>query len=69
VQTFGSADADPGSVSFILDLDAILDFSQPNGLIPLALSDAEMAIDNLRDFERQCFESLITDRLREVFDA
>jgi uncharacterized protein (TIGR04255 family) len=65
VQTFGSADSSPSVVAFILDLDTIREWIES----PLAIAEALPAVDSLRDFERTAFESLITDKLRAVFDA
>lgn len=63
--TFGSAKAIPGHTGFALDLDVVAEFDDD----PLPLDSAMHTIDDLHEREHHAFESLITDRTREVFDA
>jgi uncharacterized protein (TIGR04255 family) len=66
IQTFASAQLDKQKLGVILDLDLIAEDS----FYADALSDDLVnRIDKLREAQRDSFESLITDRLRETFDA
>lgn len=64
VTTFASNDADDGKTAFILDIDVVGEWSDP-----VAVDDALDIIDDLRAKERAGFESLITNKAREIFDA
>lgn len=64
ITTFASNDAARGRTAFILDIDVVGEWPEQ-----LGLESAMEAIDDLRSRERVAFESLITDRAREVFDA
>jgi uncharacterized protein (TIGR04255 family) len=67
ITTFATADAEDAKSRFTLDLDVVREwddasvFGETDELISI--------IDDLRVRERQAFESLITDRSRELFDA
>ena len=64
VLSHGSIDAPADHRGFLLDLDMIWESSEP------ILSDVALAkVDNLRTREREAFETIITDKVREVFDA
>ena len=60
----GSVDPQPGSVSFLLDLDVIWEIGDPIDKIA-----AMERTRNLRNRERKAFEAVITDKSRELFDA
>jgi uncharacterized protein (TIGR04255 family) len=64
IQSFASL---PGEIaSVILDLDLIRELPDiPAELVPGVIRE----VDLLRDIEREAFESAITDKLREIFDA
>jgi uncharacterized protein (TIGR04255 family) len=64
IQSFASL---PGeTVSVILDLDLIRELPDvPAELVPGVTRE----VDSLRELEREAFESVITDKLRETFDA
>jgi uncharacterized protein (TIGR04255 family) len=55
----------PGRAVFFLDFDLFQEWSNE----PLPLSDAISYLDDIRLRERAAFEDLITDHLREVFNA
>lgn len=66
IQTFAphpSEDVD--AAGFLLDIDAVREWGTPG----LPVGSHAQEIEALRDFEREVFESLITDKLREQFDA
>jgi len=54
-----------GRAAFILDFDLFQEWSNE----PIPLSDAMSYVDDLRLRERAAFEDLITDKLREIFNA
>jgi uncharacterized protein (TIGR04255 family) len=54
----------PGEPAFLLDLDVIWEDAQPLEL-KAALEKAEL----LHELEGAAFEALITDKVRELFDA
>lgn len=64
-ETFAIA---PGEkqIALVLDLDVSREFSDPERIKD---SEALAHIDTLRDFERESFESLITDKSRALFDV
>ena len=65
ITTFASGKAPRGSSAFLLDVDLVwLSGDQPN-----AGSEVITLVETLRDREREVFESLITDKTREVFDS
>lgn len=64
IQSFASLPGEAASV--ILDLDLIRE--SPDISSGLA-SSVIREVDLLRDIEREAFESAITDKLREIFDA
>lgn len=65
VSIFGSAEEeDPKKMAMILDLDAVRTWESDH----LPIIDVYKTIDELRDIERNAFESMITDDLRKVFD-
>jgi uncharacterized protein (TIGR04255 family) len=66
VETLGSAQAEEGEVAFVLDLDTNREWPMSE---PLLIREALSAAEELRDFERDVFEELITDKLRATFDA
>jgi uncharacterized protein (TIGR04255 family) len=65
VVTFSSASAPKDLLAFLLDIDLIREWPTE----PLAIEAVMKAVGDLRESERMLFESLITDRTREVFDA
>lgn len=65
--TLASVESTDERSSFILDVDLSQEWEKGQEL--LIVNDAQDAIEHLRDLERDAFESLITDRLREMFDA
>lgn len=58
-------DAQPGTVSVVLDLDLV--YANPDGV--LDPNQAMAKVDVLRALERDAFEALITDDSRRLFDA
>ena len=60
----GSVNAPPDHVGFLLDLDVIWESSDS-----LALDKALEKVNDLRVRERKAFETVITDKARELFDA
>jgi len=66
IVTFASIRPDEQDIqpTFLLDVDVLREFAEP-----LSIDNAMAAVDTLRDRERDTFEALITDQLREVFDA
>jgi len=64
VTTFASNSADEGQTAFILDIDVV---AEPPDAV--SIQEAMGIIDDLRAKERAGFESLITNKAREVFDA
>jgi len=65
IQTIAGTPAEPGHVGVIVDLDAIKEFPDPS----LHPDDAATVLDDIRDFEREAFEALMTERSRELFDG
>jgi uncharacterized protein (TIGR04255 family) len=65
IQTLASVEAEEGSSAFILDLDVIREWPDE----PLPLEDAMSQVDDLRDLERDAFESLVTEEAKGLFDA
>lgn len=63
IMTFASLEALPGSSAFLLDLDTIWEGES------LHIDSAMSTLDALKEHVGSGFESLITDKLREVFDA
>lgn len=62
--TFASAPSEQdGEATFLLDVDVIWEDE------PAALEGAMEIVEDLRCRERDAFEALITDELREIFDA
>ncbi len=60
----GSIQAPPEQVGFLLDLDVIWETEE------LVTRDEALAkVDDLRDRERTTFETVITEKARELFDA
>ena len=59
-----SVDPQPDSVSFLLDLDVIWEIGDP-----IDKTAAMEKTRNLRNRERKVFETVITDKSRELFDA
>lgn len=62
--TFAPISAEPASSSFLLDLDVI--WEHDGGM---TTDQALETVDDLHEREGVAFEALITDQLREVFDA
>ncbi|MFK0015019.1 TIGR04255 family protein [Streptomyces sp. NPDC091027] len=62
VFTWASDDEVADQVAFIMDFDL-------QRLGPITREDVPELLDDLRERERAAFESLILDRLREIFDA
>jgi uncharacterized protein (TIGR04255 family) len=60
--TFGSIDAPKDSAAFILDIDLTHNFEDP-----VNTDDATAQLIELKELENQIFESLITDKCRELF--
>lgn len=60
----GSIETPPNSVGFLLDLDVIW-----QGADPVTQDDALIKVIELRERERRVFETVITDKTRELFDA
>ena len=60
----GPVNAPLDHVAFLLDLDVIWESSEP-----LALDKALERVNDLRVREREAFETVITDKARELFDA
>ena len=60
----GSIDAPSDHVGFLLDLDVIWENTQP-----ITRSEALIKADDLRAREREAFETVITEKARELFDA
>ena len=64
--TIGTAEpSSPGATAWLLDIEVSHEWASE----PLALRSVMDQIDDLRRRERDAFESLITDKCREVFDA
>jgi len=61
--TYASIDG-ASAPEFLLDLDVILEPSEP-----LQIEGIMAVVDDLRARERAAFESIITDKSRELFDA
>lgn len=63
--TFGSAHSEQeGEATFLLDVDVIWE-----GAEPAAIAGAMDIVEDLRGRERNAFEALITNELREIFDV
>lgn len=62
---FARLAAPAGKVAVLLDIDLVWQ-SQGD---PLSLDQAMAKVDDMRQRERVIFESLITDRARQIFDA
>ncbi|MXZ87792.1 MAG: TIGR04255 family protein [Dehalococcoidia bacterium] len=60
----GSVDAPKNHVGFLLDLDVIWESTEP-----IARDEALTKAGDLRAREREAFETIITDKARELFDA
>ena len=60
----GSISPPSDDVGFLLDIDVIWEAAET-----LTQPEALLRIDVLRDLERQVFETVITDKAREIFDA
>ena len=60
----GSIDASSDHVGFLLDLDVIWGSTEP-----VARDEALAKVRDLRGRERVAFETVITDKAREIFDA
>jgi uncharacterized protein (TIGR04255 family) len=60
--TFASADAPKDSSAFILDIDLVQDLATQ-----LGVTDAIEKLAELKIFEDEIFESLITDKCRDLF--
>lgn len=60
--TFGSIDAAKGSAAFLLDIDLAHNFEES-----VNTDDAINQLVELKELENQVFESLITDKCRELF--
>ena len=60
----GSIETPPISVGFLLDLDVIW-----QGADPITRDAALTKVTELRERERRVFETVITDKARELFDA
>lgn len=60
--TFGSIDAPKDSAAFILDIDLAHNFESP-----VDMDDAITELICLKELENKIFESLITDKCRELF--
>jgi uncharacterized protein (TIGR04255 family) len=66
VATFASLPDLPGRAAFMLDNDVIREWREDS---PLLLDEAIAQADNLKERSTYAFESMITDKTREVFDA
>jgi uncharacterized protein (TIGR04255 family) len=66
VLTFASVEAERDTSAFVLDLDLVLALAANEQIEPAAVLDT---VEMLRAYERQAFESLITDAAREMFNA
>ena len=62
---FADTDSIIGRPTFLLDLDLIWDFGENS----IDVNHAMEKVEILRDRERDVFESMITNKLRESFDA
>lgn len=62
VQTFASTEVDEGKAEFILDLDFTHKVDEP-----ASTAEALMIADSMKETENAVFESLITDKCRELF--
>lgn len=62
VFTWGSVEAPPGHSGFVFDLDLTTDLPDA-----LGLTEARAALNELKGRETDAFESLLKDRLRELF--
>ena len=60
----GLAGAQTDHIGFLLDLDVIWETAEP-----VALDEALEKTHDLRIRERDAFESVITDKARELFDG
>ena len=58
-------EAPKGQLAFMLDLDVSQDWAEK----PLSLEEAVSSLHELKEREGQVFETLITDRTRELFDV
>jgi uncharacterized protein (TIGR04255 family) len=65
VSTFATATASEGEAAFLLDLDVSRESIDPQ----VTLDNIMTIVDELHYREHQAFECMLTDRLREVFDA
>jgi uncharacterized protein (TIGR04255 family) len=63
--TFGSAESEPDSVAFLLDIEVYRSF-EPS---PMHGDAVSAEIERLRNEERELFEAMITDKARALFDA
>ena len=64
VMSQGLIEAPSDHVGFLLDLDVIWE-----GATPLVCDEALKKASELRTLEREAFETVITDKTRELFDA
>ena len=60
----GSISPPSDDVGFLLDIDVIWETADH-----LTQSESLQRVDVLRDLERKVFETVITDKAREIFDA
>ena len=60
----GSIETPPNNVGFLLDLDVIWQDADP-----ITRDDALTKVSELRECEREAFETVITDKARGLFDA
>jgi len=65
VLTFASVEPSTGASAFLLDLDLIWEA----GETAAPIEKVDQVIDDLRARERDAFERLVTDKLRDLFDA
>lgn len=66
ISTFASAVPEKSGATVVLDLDAIEEWQE--GEMPAGDNLGEV-IESLRAFERDAFEAMITEQLRETFDG
>lgn len=62
---FADTDSKFGGATFLLDLELIWEFGDD----PIRVDQAMGKVEHLRNRERDIFESMITEKLREIFDA
>ena len=63
--TFAGVEAPPGCSAFVMDNEVTQDWAQP----ALPLGEALDSVGRLKTRQTQVFESMITDKAREVFNA